>query len=85
MPRILPSDVGVELQRGRWTVPPILTFLVQQAGLDEYEAYRTFNMGLGMLVILNVDDVEAAQTAVPELIQVGAAVEATADERVRLV
>ncbi len=85
VPRILPPGVGVELQRGRWPVPPILTFLVQRAGLDEYEAYRTFNMGLGMLVILGVDDVEVAQTAAPELMQVGAAVEATADERVRLV
>jgi phosphoribosylformylglycinamidine cyclo-ligase len=85
VPRILPNGVAVEVKRGSWTIPSIFTFLIDQAQLDEHEAYRTFNMGLGMLVILDADNVAAAQQAVPELAHVGRVVEATSDKRVQLV
>jgi phosphoribosylformylglycinamidine cyclo-ligase len=85
VPRILPPGIAVKVQRGSWSIPPIFTFLVEQAPLDEHEAYRTFNMGLGLLVIIDANDVAAAQQAVPDLAQVGHVVEATSDERVELV
>ncbi len=85
VPRVLPDGVAVEIKRNSWTVPPIFSFLVDQAQLDEHEAYRTFNMGLGMIVILATNDVEAAQAAVPELAPIGYVVEASDDERVRLI
>jgi phosphoribosylformylglycinamidine cyclo-ligase len=84
-PRVLPNNVAIEIKRGSWTVSPIFNFLVEQANLDEYEAFRTFNMGLGMIVILAAHAVPAAQQAVPELVQVGRVVEANGGERVRLV
>ncbi len=85
VPRVLPPGVAVDIEHGSWTIPPIFSFLVDQAKLDEHEAFRTFNMGLGMVVVLAAHDVTAAQQAVPELAQVGRVVEASDGEHVRLI
>jgi len=85
VPRVLPHGVAVEIRRGSWTIPPVFSFLVDRAKLGEHEAFRTFNMGLGMIVILASNQVAAAQQAVPELAQVGRVVEANGGERVRLI
>lgn len=84
VPRMLPEGVGVVVRRGSWSIPLICTFLVERAGLSEHEAFRTLNMGLGMLVIVAADDVAAAQTAVPELAEVGATVAYDSGSPVRL-
>jgi phosphoribosylformylglycinamidine cyclo-ligase len=85
VPRVLPPGVGVEIRRESWSIPPILQFLVDRAGLDEHESFRALNMGLGMIVIVAADAVAAARAAVPELSHVGAVVESRSDQRVRLV
>lgn len=85
VPRVLPDGVGVEVRRGSWPIPPICQFLVERAGLSEYEAYRTLNMGLGMIVFVAASDVAAAQAAVRELALVGTATAAATDARVRLI
>lgn len=85
LPRVLPAGLAVEVWRGSWSIPPICRFLVEQAGLSEYEAFRTLNMGLGMLVIVPAAARAAAQAAVPELAHVGVVREAQDQGRVRLV
>lgn len=85
VPRVLPPGVGVEIRRGSWSIPPICELLVARAGLSEHEAYRTLNMGLGMLVVVSAAELARAQTAVPELAQVGVATEAATEPRVRLI
>jgi phosphoribosylformylglycinamidine cyclo-ligase len=84
VPRILPSGVAVQVQRDTWPMPPIFPWLVAQAGISEHEAYRAFNMGIGMIVIVHASDLERAQAAVPELAVVGAVIEA-ATEQVQLI
>jgi len=71
LPRVLPEECGAVIRRGTWTIPPICTLVVQAAGLDEREAFRTLNMGLGMLVIVPSDAADAALRAVPEASLVG--------------
>jgi len=85
VPRVLPDGVDVEVRRGSWSVPPICAWLVERAGLDEYEALRTLNMGLGMVLIVDPAVVSAAQAAVSELIVIGSTTRRTVGERVRLV
>ncbi len=51
IPRILPSGVGVELWKGSWPVPSIFR-QIQATGVPEQEMYRTFNMGVGMVLVL---------------------------------
>ena len=41
-------------------VPPVLKFIQQQAGLDEREAYGTFNMGAGFALFVPAEDAERA-------------------------
>lgn len=62
IPRILPADVDVVIDRSAWQVPAIFK-LIQQAGtVEKDEMYSTFNMGLGMLLFVddsNLAEVEA--------------------------
>jgi phosphoribosylformylglycinamidine cyclo-ligase len=85
LPRSLPDGVGVEIRRGSWDVPPIFRFLVERAALSEYDSFRTFNMGLGMIVILDPADVATARSVVPELTVIGSTTADEGGERVRLV
>ncbi len=71
IPRVLPPDVAVRLDRDSWEVPPIFRLIQRMGGVDEEEMYRVFNMGIGMVVILAPDQVETARAALqPEKIPV---------------
>ena len=52
LPRILGSTDAV-LQPGSWEVPGLFRLLVDGAGIDSDEAHRAFNMGIGMVVIVD--------------------------------
>lgn len=60
IPRVLPETVTVELQRGSWVVPPLFDWLQQQGNIDEGEMLRTFNCGIGMVVIVAAADADQA-------------------------
>lgn len=49
--RIIPSGLKAVIDKNSWEVPEIFRFLVKEGKLDDYEAYRAFNMGIGMIVI----------------------------------
>jgi phosphoribosylformylglycinamidine cyclo-ligase len=51
LPRVLPDRCQARLFRGAWPTPPIFTFLQQRAGVAEREMMRTFNCGVGLVVI----------------------------------
>ncbi len=54
-PRVLPDNCRIRLRKNSWVVPPIFSWLVKLGKLSEYEAYRTLNMGIGMLLIVSKD------------------------------
>ncbi len=60
IPRILPEGLAVVLRKGSWTVPSIFR-RIQSAGVSEGEMFRTFNMGIGMVLALPPSSVAAAQ------------------------
>jgi phosphoribosylformylglycinamidine cyclo-ligase len=60
LPRVIPDNVGVQLDRAAWEVPPIFRLIQRMGHVDEREMYRVFNMGLGMVLILAVPEVDAA-------------------------
>ena len=41
-----------------WSVPPVITYMIREAGLTPDEAYKTFNMGVGMSVICAEEDAD---------------------------
>ncbi len=66
IPRILPRGCRALLHRGSWPVQPIFDFLRTRGRIPEAEMYRTFNMGIGMLVIVGaavVDEIMQQFTA----------------------
>ena len=67
--RALPAGVNAEVDLGTWPIPPVVRFACEQANLSEAEALKTFNMGLGMVLIVDpaaAEDVEAALAAAGE-------------------
>ena len=59
IPRVLPGGLGVSLQRAAWKTPAIFKWLEAQ-GVAREEMFRTFNCGVGMVVIVAREDVETA-------------------------
>jgi len=57
IPRMLPEGLAAQINIKSYPVPPLFKLLVQDAGLEDAEAYNTFNMGIGM--VLAVDPEEA--------------------------
>ena len=58
--RILPDGCVADIRKGTWEIPPIFSFLQEKGRVEEAEMYRVFNMGIGMVVILAPDAVDAA-------------------------
>ncbi len=52
VPRSLPSGMGARLDRDSWPVPPIFRALKAAGGVQADEMWRTFNMGIGMVVVV---------------------------------
>jgi phosphoribosylformylglycinamidine cyclo-ligase len=56
LPRILPDGLKAEIKKDSWQ-PQNIFELIQEAGeIAEEEMYRTFNMGIGMCLVINKDD-----------------------------
>ncbi len=64
IPRVLPAGTGAVLDAGSWPVPPIFSLLQRRGDLSKADMERTFNNGLGMVVVVPADEAEAAATAV---------------------
>lgn len=60
LPRSIPDGLGAEIDLGTWCVPPVFTFLKKAGNIAELEMLRTFNMGIGYLVIVSEAEAEKA-------------------------
>ena len=58
IPRALPENMGAEIDATSWPVPPIFNLLKEWGNVDWHEMYRTFNMGIGMIIIASADEAE---------------------------
>ncbi|MBR1697083.1 MAG: phosphoribosylformylglycinamidine cyclo-ligase, partial [Anaerovibrio sp.] len=59
IPRALPDDMGCVVDTTAWEVPAIFKLLQKWGNVDWKEMYRTFNMGIGMVLIVSREDAEA--------------------------
>ena len=62
LPRVLPRGVTAVIEMGSWQVPPIFEHLQQLGNVPQEEMLRTFNMGLGMLLVVPSKKFKKAQT-----------------------
>jgi phosphoribosylformylglycinamidine cyclo-ligase len=51
-PRVLPEGLGVEIDLGAWTLPPVFRWLAETAAMTEPELLKTFNCGIGMIAVV---------------------------------
>ena len=65
-PRVLPDNVVAEIDASSWTLPPLFQWLQREGQVDMQEMYRTFNCGIGMVVIVAEQDAEAARAFLTE-------------------
>ena len=53
IPRILPPGTEAVIRRGSWPVPPLYGLIERRGGIGNDEMYRVFNMGIGMVAVVD--------------------------------
>ena len=61
--RVVPAGSRVLIDRGSWTVKPVFRWIQKLGEIEEDEMYRVFNMGLGLVMVLAADQVEAIRAS----------------------
>ncbi|MCH7613185.1 MAG: phosphoribosylformylglycinamidine cyclo-ligase [Candidatus Marinimicrobia bacterium] len=70
IPRVLPDGCGVEIQKGTWPILPVFDVMQSIGDVEEDEMFRAFNMGIGMVFIVDQSNVNAVKDALKELTDV---------------
>ncbi|WP_170367188.1 phosphoribosylformylglycinamidine cyclo-ligase [Ruegeria arenilitoris] len=55
LPRVLPDDLGAQIDLNAWDLPPVFRWLAETGGIAEAEMLKTFNCGIGMIVVCAAD------------------------------
>lgn len=63
LPRVLPKGMGATIDLSTWPLPPIFGWLAAEAGIEQAEMLKTFNCGIGMIVVCPVADLAAITAA----------------------
>ena len=58
IPRILPGEVSIQIDQKSWPKPPIFSLIQKEGEISDEEMYRTFNMGIGMVLVVRPDKTE---------------------------
>jgi len=74
IPRILPEGVSVEINRGTWPELPIFGLMQKLGNVSDHEMFRTFNMGIGMVMVCSESDKDELCNSVAGCVEVGIAV-----------
>ncbi len=59
IPRVLPTDCAAEIDQNSWQMPAVFEWLQQAGNIDQQEMYRTFNCGIGMVLVVEDTITEA--------------------------
>jgi phosphoribosylformylglycinamidine cyclo-ligase len=62
-PRVLPDGCRIRFKKGSWKPLPICEWMVKTGNISEFEAYRSLNMGVGMVLIVGKNEVDKALAA----------------------
>jgi len=89
VPRSLPRGTTALIDRSAWETPPVFRTLSEAARLPDEERYRTFNMGIGMVLMLRSRDADPAvahfrKAGIPATV-IGEVRKGRGEPRVRLV
>ncbi len=65
--RILPEAANAMIKKGSWQILPIFSFMQETGHIEEAEMFKTFNMGIGMTLVVNPQEVDALMQKLVEL------------------
>ena len=71
IPRILPSGVSVEIKRGTWPELAIFGLMQKLGNVSDHEMFRTFNMGIGMVIVCSEFGKSAVVDRVKDCYEIG--------------
>ena len=63
LPRVLPKGSSARIDLSKISVPPVFSWLAEKGGVAEAEMLRTFNCGIGMVVVVASDEAAAVSDA----------------------
>ncbi|MGI6204615.1 MAG: phosphoribosylformylglycinamidine cyclo-ligase [Anaerovoracaceae bacterium] len=66
VPRVLPEGIAARFEKGAWDVPPVFGVLMSAGDIEEDEMYRTFNMGIGMMMFVPEEQADDVLKALAE-------------------
>jgi len=69
--RVIPGGLRARIERSRWKTPGLFDTLQRLGNVQTEEMFRTFNMGIGYVVILPAADEARALVAIPDAIRIG--------------
>lgn len=67
IPRVLPEGVNVDVELGAWPVHPVFGLMQRDGAISDRDMYTTFNMGIGMVLIVPAEQAEKAVSLAGEL------------------
>ena len=66
VPRMLPENVRAVIKKDSYPVPALFDLIQKNGNIEEHMMYNTFNMGLGMVIAVNPEDVETTMKAIED-------------------
>ncbi|GIQ66472.1 phosphoribosylformylglycinamidine cyclo-ligase [Paenibacillus cisolokensis] len=67
IPRILPEGVNVNVEVGSWPVQPVFRLIQEKGGISNRDMFTTFNMGIGLVIVVPAQQADEALRAAKEL------------------
>ncbi len=62
LPRVLPENLAAQIDTSSWTLPEVFQWLQKGGNIETLEMYRTFNCGVGFILVIPVDKAEQAMS-----------------------
>ncbi|UWR04840.1 phosphoribosylformylglycinamidine cyclo-ligase [Ruegeria conchae] len=66
LPRVLPDGLGAEIDLSAWDLPPVFKWMAETGGIAESEMLKTFNCGIGMIVVCAAEDADKLEALLSE-------------------
>jgi phosphoribosylformylglycinamidine cyclo-ligase len=86
--RVIPDGLGLEIKASRWPLPPVFQWLQREGQVPNTEMWRTFNCGIGFVLVIAKDDSESIGAALKshdlDHWTIGSVVKASGDERTHI-
>jgi phosphoribosylformylglycinamidine cyclo-ligase len=60
IPRVLPGNVNAQIEYGSWPILPIFELMQREGNISNNDMFRTFNMGIGMVVVVSAEQADQA-------------------------